>query len=135
LPTSINEPIEIPKGEWHRLIKGNGTLTLKILKEESTQYHFQGILHTNTEDRPQKDIMSDIRSLPGITIVSSKDLNPNDSAFSNKNYYTIIKVKVDPHPYTAGFKDEDLQKLLADIRAIKGVNNFKLNKAVEKKTV
>lgn len=135
LPTSINEPIEIPKGEWHRLIKGNGTLTLKILKEESTQYNFQGILHTDTEDRPQKDIMSDIRSLPGITIVSSKDLNPNDSAFSNPNYYTIIKVKVDPHPYADGFKDENLQKLLADIRAIKGVRNFKLNKAVEKKTV
>jgi hypothetical protein len=42
---------------------------------------------------------------------------------------------VDPHPYTAGFKDEDLQGLLSDIRSIKGVRNFKLNKAIEKKTV
>ena len=33
LPTSLNEPIFIPKGEWHRVIKGNGTLTLKINKK------------------------------------------------------------------------------------------------------
>ncbi len=33
LPTSLNESIFIPKGEWHRLIKGNGTLVLKIHKK------------------------------------------------------------------------------------------------------
>jgi hypothetical protein len=137
LPVSINQPISIPKGEWHRVIKGNGKLTLKIIKEESTQYNIEGLLLTNTEDRPQKDILSDIRSLPGITIVSSKDydLSGDSSAFSNPNYYTIIKMKVDPHPYPNGFKDEDLQQLFTDIRAIKGVRNFKLNKSVEKKTV
>jgi hypothetical protein len=32
LPTSMNTSIFIPKGEWHRLIKGNGTLLLKINK-------------------------------------------------------------------------------------------------------
>jgi hypothetical protein len=137
LPISMNQPISIPKGEWHRVIKGNGKLTLKIIKEESTQYNIEGLLLTNTEDRPQKDILSDIRSLPGITIVSSKDydLSGESSAFSNPNYYTIIKMKVDPHPYPNGFKDEDLQQLFTDIRAIKGVRNFKLNKSVEKKTV
>ena len=135
LPTSINKPISIPKGEWHRLIKGDGTLTLKILKEESTQYNMEGILYTDTRERPQKDILSDIRSLPGITIVSSKDINPNVYATNNPNYGTIIKIKVDPHPYPSGFKDEDLQQLLQDIRAVKGVRNFKLNQKVEKKTV
>jgi hypothetical protein len=33
LPTSINESIFIPKGEWHRLIKGNDKLVLKIYKK------------------------------------------------------------------------------------------------------
>ena len=137
LPVSMNQSISIPKGEWHRVIKGNGKLTLKIIKEESTQYNVEGLLLTNTEDRPQKDILSDIRSLPGITIVSSKDydLSGESSAFSNPNYYTILKIKVDPHPYPNGFKDEDLQQLFTNIRAIKGVRNFKLNKSVEKKTV
>lgn len=32
LPTSINQPIKISKGEWHRIIKGNGSLKLKIYK-------------------------------------------------------------------------------------------------------
>ena len=32
LPTSMNQPIFIPKHEWHRVIKGTGTLKLKINK-------------------------------------------------------------------------------------------------------
>jgi hypothetical protein len=32
LPTSINQPIFIPKHEFHRVIKGTGTLKLKIYK-------------------------------------------------------------------------------------------------------
>jgi hypothetical protein len=110
-----------------------------IIKEESTQYNVEGLLLTNTEERPQKDILSDIRSLPGITIVTPKDydLSGDSSAFSNPNYYSILKIKIDPHPYTdeGGFKSEQLRRLLDDIRGIKGVRNFKLNKSVEKKTV
>jgi len=30
LPTSLNKPIYIPKHKWHRAIKGNGKLKLKI---------------------------------------------------------------------------------------------------------
>jgi hypothetical protein len=32
LPTSLNSPIFIPKHEYHRVIKGTGTLKLKIYK-------------------------------------------------------------------------------------------------------
>jgi hypothetical protein len=32
LPTSLNEQMFIPKYEWHRVIKGTGTLKLKIYK-------------------------------------------------------------------------------------------------------
>jgi hypothetical protein len=32
LPTSMNEPIFIEKHQWHRVIKGTGTLKLKINK-------------------------------------------------------------------------------------------------------
>ena len=68
-------------------------------------------------------------------VVSSKDINPDDTAFNNPNYGTILKVKVDPHPFPTGFSDEDLQNMFKDIRKIQGVRNFKLNKPVEKKTV
>ena len=109
----------------------------RVISEESTQYNIEGLLHTNTEERPQKDITSDIRSLPGITIVSAKDFDPNENAFNNPSYYSIIKIKVDPHPYqsSGGFKDEELKQLLRDVRAIKGVRNFKLTQSIEKKTV
>lgn len=33
LLTSINEPIFIPRHEWHRVIKGTGKLKLKIHKD------------------------------------------------------------------------------------------------------
>jgi len=140
LPISMNQPISIPRGEWHRVIKGTGKLTLKIIKEESTQYTFAGVLITNTsseDGRPQKDILSDIRAIEGITIVTSKDYDTSGetSAFNNPNYYSIIKVKVDPNPYKTGFTSEDLQNMLKEIRGIKGVRNFKLNQAVEKTTV
>jgi len=32
LPTSLNESIFIPRHMWHRVIKGDGTLKLKIYK-------------------------------------------------------------------------------------------------------
>ena len=32
LPTSMNNPIFIPRHEWHRVIKGTGNLKLKIYK-------------------------------------------------------------------------------------------------------
>ena len=32
LPTSINNPIFIPKGTYHRIIKGSGNVKLKIFK-------------------------------------------------------------------------------------------------------
>jgi hypothetical protein len=110
-----------------------------VLKEESTQYRFEGLLQTDTVKRPQKDILSDIRALPGITIVSSKDYDPSGemSAFSNPDYYSILKIKVDPHPFmnAGGFKDETLQTMLSDIRKIDGVKNFKLTQSVEKSIV
>ena len=34
LPTSINNPIFIPRGKYHRVIKGTGNLKVKIYKNE-----------------------------------------------------------------------------------------------------
>ena len=44
LPTSINKPIFIPRHEWHRVIKGTGTLKLKInLQTDSQPVDSQGL--------------------------------------------------------------------------------------------
>ena len=122
-----------------RLIKIIKEEITSILRESSTQYKTEGLLTTDTTSRAQKDILSDIRSLPGVTIVSSRDYNPADkeTAFQNDFYYVILKIKIDPHPYmkAGGFKDKDLEKLLQDIKDINGVRNFKLTKAIEKSSV
>lgn len=34
LPTDLNSSVKIKAGEWHRLIKGNGNLEIKIVKNE-----------------------------------------------------------------------------------------------------
>ena len=34
LPTSMNQPISIPRHAWHRVIKGTGNLLLKIHKSK-----------------------------------------------------------------------------------------------------
>ena len=119
--------------------KGKYDVDENLIKESSTQYKTEGLLTTDTTSRAQKDILSDIRSLPGVTIVSSRDYNPSDdeTAFQNDFYYTILKIKIDPHPYmkAGGFKDEDLKNLLQDIKDINGVRNFKLTKSLEKATV
>ncbi len=76
-----------------------------ILKEESNLYVLDGLLKTNTDTeqsgRPQKDILSDIRAIEGITIVSSKDytLQSDISPIKNPNYYSLITVKIDPDPF------------------------------------
>ena len=33
LPISLNQPIHIKRHQWHRIIKGNGNLRLKIHKQ------------------------------------------------------------------------------------------------------
>lgn len=39
LPEKITKSIFIPAGEWHRVIKGTGSLTVKIVKIPSKSSH------------------------------------------------------------------------------------------------
>lgn len=34
LPRSLNSPVKIGAGTWHRVIKGTGSLTVKIIKDD-----------------------------------------------------------------------------------------------------
>lgn len=101
-----------------------------ILKEEENPivYKIKGILVTNTEIRGQTDILSDIRSLPGITIVSSKDVRPDAEVTDNPYFYSELSVKIDPHPYLGkgGFGKANLINLIKAIKRVQGVRNFKL---------
>jgi len=113
-----------------------------VLREESNLYTLEGLLKTNTDTkqsgRPQKDILSDIRAIEGITIVSSKDytLQSDISPIKNPNYYSLITIKIDPDPFKkTGFTEDNLKDIMDKIRQVKGVKGFERKTDVEKITV
>ena len=57
-----------------------------------------GGLVTNLELRPQKEILSDIRAITGVTIVSEKELLPYNEQ-DKRNFKAILTVKVDGYPF------------------------------------
>ena len=100
----------------------------QILSEDTTTTIIQliGILTTDTKERNQKDIMSDIRSINGITIVSTRDI---EGGIDKPNSYrTRVSIKIDPHPFIGkgGFTKESLQGIFDEIKRVTGVKTFKL---------
>lgn len=109
----------------------------KIIKEElqnvvnedlaSKLYKIEGLLVSNNDIKFQKEILSDIRSITGVTTVYTKEYIPN---MPKSNYsYDRLTVKVDPYPYVrnGGKFDLDTIKLVIDnINKIRGIVKFKV---------
>ena len=90
-----------------------------------TLYIFHIPLIINIEKRNQKEIASDIRSIAGVTIVSTKEIMPYNEQ-DTKNFKQILTVKVDGYPFikTGGFSREKMLDIVSDIRKIEGVVSF-----------
>ena len=89
-------------------------------------FRVEGYLLTNLANRSQGDILSDIRSLPGITIVGSRDMKNNPS-----KERSIISLKVDPYPFTTMddvSATESVDYVTNEIRKISGVRKFNILK-------
>jgi hypothetical protein len=102
---------------------------IKILSEEYVdKFKVKGILITNTVTRPQQEILSDIRSLTGVTIVSTVDLDGEYSQ-NNDNLKVILNLKIDGYPFIkqGGFSREKIQSIVTDIKKIEGVKSFIVN--------
>tara|TARA_Y100000385_G_scaffold176840_1_gene182797 strand:- start:1377 stop:1970 length:594 start_codon:yes stop_codon:yes gene_type:complete len=92
------------------------------------QYKVEGRLVTNIKSRPQNEVLSDIRSIAGVTVVSTKELQDyNDQSFGS--FTTILNLKIDGYPYikTGGFSRETISKIADDIRKVPNVISFKYN--------
>jgi hypothetical protein len=88
-------------------------------------YHVEGVLLVDSKKRNQKDILSDIRSIVGVTIVRNIEM-PQDAT---SNYFrSTIEVKIDPFPFVKqGNNDINaiIEEIKNNIKGVMGVIAFK----------
>jgi hypothetical protein len=115
--------IKMKRSELKNLIKEE---IKSILNEEAVDriYHLEGILTTDN-DRNLQAVLSDIRSIPGVTTIDHRETN---QLTGSKYFRAVVKAKIDPYPYakegTFGV-EEILKEIEISIRQVKGVISFK----------
>jgi hypothetical protein len=101
----------------------------KTLNEEyQDKFKMVGMLITNIKQRPQKEIFSDIRSLPGITVASVKE--PMEYSEQNtEKFQSIMTIKVDGYPWISkgGFDRSKMEAIRKEILKIEGVLTYNVN--------
>jgi len=112
--------------QLHSLIKEE---LVKILNEEyQDKFKMTGTLITNIKQRPQKEIFSDIRSIPGVTVASSKE--PMEySAQNTEKFQSILTIKVDGYPWITkgGFDRSKMEEIRKAILKVEGVLSYNVN--------
>jgi hypothetical protein len=104
------------------------TLNHRLTEEYQDKFKMIGMLITNIDLRPQKEIYSDIRSIPGITVISSKE--PLEfSQQDQSKFQALMTVKVDGHPWIAkgGFDRSRMLEIRKEILKVEGVLSFNVN--------
>ena len=99
-----------------------------LSEEYQDKFKMVGMLISNIKQRPQKEIYSDIRSITGISVISSKE--PIEYAQQNtEKFQSILTVKVDGYPWITkgGFDRKKMEEISAMIRKVPGVTSFNIN--------
>jgi hypothetical protein len=103
-------------------------LNKRLNEEYQDKFKMVGMLITNIKKRPQKEIFSDIRSLPGITVASAKE--PMEYSQQNtEKFQTVLTIKVDGHPWITkgGFDRSKMEDIRKAILKVEGVLSFNVN--------
>lgn len=103
-------------------------LNKRLNEEYQDKYKMVGMIITNIKKRPQKEIFSDIRSIPGITVASSKE--PMEYSEQNtEKFQTILTIKVDGHPWITkgGFDRTKMEDIRKEILKVEGVLSYNVN--------
>ncbi len=103
-------------------------LSKQLNEEYQDKFKMVGMLITNIKKRPQKEIFSDIRSIPGVTVASVKE--PMEYAEQDtEKFQSIMTVKVDGHPWIAkgGFNREKMEDIRKAILKVEGVLSYNVN--------
>ena len=100
-----------------------------ILELDSNKiFHIEGTIIIDNQKRDVQDILSDVRALPGITIVRNVEL-PQDA--TSRYFRSSLEIKVDPYPYIKqnNFDSKDtLETVVNNMKSIPGVIGFKQTK-------
>jgi len=99
-----------------------------LSEEYQDKFKMVGTLVTNIESRPQKEIYSDIRSITGISVISSKEPLEYSEQDTTK-FQSILTVKVDGYPFITkgGFSRDKMAEIAAQVRKVPGVISFNFN--------
>ena len=101
---------------------------IRINEEYQDKYKMVGQLITNLEVRPQKEILSDIRSITGVTTASEKEIMPYNEQ-DKRRFKAILTVKVDGYPFikSGGFSRDKMKDIAIQIQKVEGVVSFQVN--------
>ena len=118
--------------ELKKLIREEFSLLKEIDFEKI--YYTKGLLITDDNIRYLTHILSDIRSLPGVTIARVEEV-PNQQGGST--YKSILHIKVDPYPYIKSpkFSHAQSQEIMNDVKEriqkIEGIVSIKFSSQIE----
>jgi len=103
-------------------------LKRSLNEEYQDKFKMVGMLISNIEQRPQKEIYSDIRSITGISVISSKEPLEYSEQDTTK-FQSILTVKVDGYPFITkgGFSRDKMAEIAAQVRKVPGVISFNFN--------
>jgi hypothetical protein len=103
-------------------------LSKQLNEEYVDKYKVKGVLITDTTKRPQQEILSDIRSLTGVTIVSTVDVD-GEYPQNNDNLRVILNLKIDGYPFIkqGGFGRDKIDDIIANIKRVEAVKTFVVN--------
>ena len=103
-------------------------LKRSLNEEYQDKFKMVGMLISNIEQRPQKEIYSDIRAITGISVISSKEPLEYSEQDTTK-FQSILTVKVDGYPFITkgGFNRDKMAEIAAQIRKVPGVISFNFN--------
>lgn len=90
-------------------------------------YQLSGEIGINTKIKGQSKVVSDIRSIEGITIVTFSPKSEDDSSTDNRNHKGVLTIKFDTFPFTEFDKEAQIKELVTQIRQMSAVNYFRPN--------
>ena len=104
-----------------------------LSEEYQDKFKLSGRLTTNLNSRPQNEILSDIRAIAGVTIVSTREVQ-DYGAQSFSNFNSILNLKIDGYPYIkkGGFSRDTISDIAKKIQEVPDVISFRYSsKSIE----